>query len=82
MKSRELTATIAILRRLLADPRLETAYRENLRKGLRELEDIRRSGKLDRKKVFRAISLISSTLVEMLPDADVPVEFEALDVER
>jgi len=72
MKSKELTATLGYLRRVLADPRLETAHREKLQKGQRELEKIRRSGKLDHQKVFRATSLISSALVDMLTDSEIP----------
>jgi hypothetical protein len=71
MKDKELIATIVALQRVLANPRLE-AHQESLQKGLKELEKIRRSGKLDRRKVFRATSLITRTLVEMLPDTEPP----------
>jgi len=67
MKVKELTVTLAYLQRVLTDPRLEPAHRERLRKGRRELERLRRSGKLDR-KVFRATELITATLVEVLSD--------------
>jgi hypothetical protein len=66
MRNKELNASLAALRRILADPRLGTAHLAALRKGQRELESIRKSGKLDQRKVFRAVSLISSTLAEML----------------
>ena len=82
MKDNELTATIAALQRLMAEPRLGTARQERLRKGLKELERIRRSGKLDRRKVFRAVSLISSTLVEMLQDTEPPTTPDNTSAER
>lgn len=83
MKNKELTATLAHLRRLLADPRLETAYREKLRKGTWELEKIRQSGKLDPRRIFRATSLIASTLVEMLPGTGItPTPSKSPDAAR
>jgi hypothetical protein len=67
MKSRELSATLALLRLVLADPRLETVHREKLRKGSKELEKAGRSGKLDYRKYFKATLWITSALVERLP---------------
>jgi hypothetical protein len=77
MRVKVLTATLAYLQRALADPRLEPAQREKLRKGAKELERLRRSGKLDRSRVFRATMLISSTLVEVLSLPKAPTQTEA-----
>jgi hypothetical protein len=63
---KELSATLAHLKRALQNPRLGDAQRERLRKGLRELERQKRGGKLDREKVFRATELISAVLLEVL----------------
>lgn len=67
MYSKELSATLALLQRVLADPGLEPVRRERLRKGRRELKKVKQSGKLDQARVFRATFIITSTLVEMLP---------------
>lgn len=64
MRHKELTAALDCLTRVLADPRVELTYRENLLKGRRELEKIRRSGKLDRNRVFLAVKLISESLYQ------------------
>ena len=74
MKNRELAATLAHLKRLLADPRLDNAHWKKLRKGYKELEKVGRSGKLDPRRVFRATELISSTLVEKLQDTELPTQ--------
>ena len=66
MNTHELTPSLALLTRVLADPRLEPAQRERLRKGRCELEKLGKSGKPDRAKVFRTTFLITSTLVEAL----------------
>jgi hypothetical protein len=76
MKVKELAATLACLQRVMADPRLEPAQWEKLRKSFRELENVRRSGKLDRFKVFRATLLISSTLLEIVSDPQPPGRLE------
>ena len=70
MKNKELAAALSLLRGVLAEPRLDSARREKLRKGYKELEKIGRSGKLDQRKVFRAVWLISSTLAEELPGTE------------
>lgn len=68
MRSTELTATLASLKRVLADPRVGPVHEERLQKGRRELEKIGRSGRIDLRRVFRAVSLIAETLVEVVED--------------
>ena len=70
MNKKELTVSLALLTRVLADPRLEPAQRERLRKGRCELEKLGKSGKTDRARVFRATFLITSALVEVLFDSN------------
>lgn len=66
MKVKGLTETIANLERIASDPTLEPAHSEELRAAKRELQRIKRSGKLDRRQVFRVTALISATLCEAL----------------
>ena len=68
MKNKDLTAILALLQQVSADPRLESVQREKLRKGRRELEKARRSGKPDHRTFFRATWMITSALVEGLID--------------
>jgi hypothetical protein len=82
MRSKDLTATIRSLRRVLADPRLVHTQREKLRKSERELEKLRRSGRIDRSKLFLATSLITDALVEFLPHPEVPTDLEAAVARR
>lgn len=70
MRSKELTVVIAMLQRLLAEPGLEPAHQEWLRKGRRELKKVKQSGKLDQARVFRAVYMITSALAEKLSDSD------------
>lgn len=73
MRSKELSLALAKLRCVEEHPRLETAQRVKLRKGRKELEKIGRSGNLNRERgrVYRAVYLISETLIEfalIVPD--------------
>lgn len=64
MKDKKLTATIANLQRVLADPELKPWQQERLRKGLRELKKFKRQGRLDPRKVFLVTDLLASTLFD------------------
>lgn len=66
MTVKGLTETLTALERVLSDPRPGPAHREGLKKAKRELRRISRSGKLDRRQVFRVTALISATLCEAL----------------
>lgn len=68
MGSKYLTAALAALGRVLADPRVGFAHRSRLLKAKRELEKIRQAGKLDRDKVFRATELIATVLCEVVSE--------------
>lgn len=70
MRSTELTAALAGLQRVLADPRVGPVHEERLQKGKKELEKIRRSGKIDHRRLFRIVSLITETLVAVVNDED------------
>lgn len=64
MRNKWLDAALAALRRMSADPSRESARWERLRKEVRELEKIRRSGKVDYDRLFRVVAVISEELVE------------------
>jgi hypothetical protein len=67
MRHKGLTTTLAQVKRLMVDPRLEPAHRDMVRKGFKELEKLGRSGRrLDRAKVERATWLILTPFVERL----------------
>lgn len=72
MRNKELTATIALLKRFVVDPRLETAQKEKLTKGKSELVKLRQSGNLnrDRSRVYRAVYLLATTLQEIVADSN------------
>ena len=67
MKKQELNATLGLLNRVLANPRVGRVHQEKLRKAIRELSKVRRSGpgKLRRDRVFRATLLISEVLLDL-----------------
>ncbi len=51
---------------VLSNPRLKPDDGDQLRKAQRELMFVARSGKVDRRKLFRAIRLISQILQKLL----------------
>ena len=68
---RELDEAIAILERLLKSEGSELAHEGRLRKTLRELKTIKRGGKTDRRRLIRAVALISKVVCEeFLKDDD------------
>lgn len=71
MKVKELSAAVAILRRLLADPTLESCCRRKLQRAHRELERLKQSGKLPPRRIFRVVKLVSETLWEIYQADDV-----------
>ena len=62
MRSKELDAAIAILRRLLASPEAEHVQQHSLRRALRELETLRQVGKTDARRVGVAVEAVSKIL--------------------
>jgi hypothetical protein len=66
MKSRELQQAIRLINKLLDDPRLKPGQSDRLRKGKRELEAVARSGKLDERRIFRAIEIVTTVLLEIV----------------
>jgi hypothetical protein len=51
---------------VLTDPRLKPDDSDQLRKAQRELMVMARSGKIERRKLFRAVRIISQLLQKLL----------------
>ena len=66
MKYEELKQALDLLTKLLANPSIEPIRREQLRRAKRELEEVLRTGKLDRQRVFRVIELLATVLLEIV----------------
>lgn len=70
MRNKWLDAALVDVRRMAADPSMEPARQVKLRKAGRELEKVRRSGKLEEKRVFRAVALVSELLLDTTRSAE------------
>jgi hypothetical protein len=66
MAKKELKEVTRKIAELLTDPRVDTGQRDQLRSARRELVKLAKSGKLERRRVFRAVEKISKILLEML----------------
>ncbi len=68
MKSKELKEALRLITKVLTDPRLGPGQGDQLQKAKRELVAVARSGKLDRQRVFRAIEIVATVLLELVED--------------
>lgn len=66
MKHNELKQALRLLAKVLTDPRLGPDQGEQLQRARRELEAAARSGKLERKRLFRAVGIIAAVLLELV----------------
>ena len=66
MKHRDLQQALRLINVVLADPRVEPGQADQLRRAKRELEQVARSGRLDARKIFRAIELIAAVLHDIV----------------
>lgn len=64
MNSRAINEVLARLRRVQRSPRLRSDQHEALRRSIREFVQIRRSGKLDKGKLFRATARVAEILLD------------------
>ena len=64
VKSTELNQALDLLTKVLADPRLEPHQGKQLLCAKRELMNVLRSGKLEKRKVFLAVETIAAALLE------------------
>lgn len=66
MKSRELQQAIRLISKLSDDPGLKPGQGDRLRKAKREFEAVARSGKLDERRIFRAVEIVTTVLLEIV----------------
>ena len=66
MKSNELKQSLRLIAKVLTDPRLGPDQGDQLRKARRELVKVARSGKVDQQKVYRAIEMITTVLLQIV----------------
>jgi hypothetical protein len=57
---------LRLITKVLNDPRLQPDDGDQLRKAQRELVAVARSGKLERRRLFRAVKIISQILQRLL----------------
>jgi hypothetical protein len=65
MANQELKGALKSINKVLTDLRVNSGQRDQLLKARRELEKLARTGKLERRKVFRAVQMIADVLVEI-----------------
>lgn len=65
MCKKEIDTILARLRRILCSPKLQPEQIDAVNKSIKEFVQIRQSGKLDRRKVFRATARVSTVLLEL-----------------
>lgn len=68
MKIRALSESLRMVSKVISDPSIGSDQRDQLLKAKRELEKLARSGKLDERKVFRAVELVTSVLLGIVED--------------
>ena len=66
MQYKELSAVRRLITKVLVSPRISQGQRDELLKAKRELDKIARSGKLDRRRIFRVTKTITEILSEIL----------------
>ena len=64
MKSKELNEALRLITKVLSDSRVRPNQGNHLQRAKRELEAVARSGKLDKKRVFRAVEIVAKVLLE------------------
>ena len=66
MKTEELKSALRLITKVLTDPRVGPSRGDQLQKAKRELEAVARSGKLDGRRVFRAVEIVARVLQEIV----------------
>lgn len=66
MKSNELKQALRLITKVLTDSRVRPDQGDQLQRAKRELLEVARSGKLDRQRVFRAIEIVATVLLELV----------------
>jgi hypothetical protein len=68
MKDQVLKQALREITKVFVDPRLRPGQRDRLRKAKRELEVSMRSGKLEERRLFRAVEIVAGVLLEIVND--------------
>ena len=66
MKEEDAKEALRLITNVLNDPRLQPDDGDQLRKAQRELVVMARSGKLERRRLFRVVKIISQILQTLL----------------
>ena len=66
MRNEDAKQALRLITRVLTDPRLKPNDRDQLRKARRELMLMARSGKIERRKLFRPVRIICQMLQKLL----------------
>lgn len=66
MRHRELKETLRLMAKVLNDSRVEPGQRDQLERARRELVAVARSGKLDSRRIFRAVAIVARVLSEIV----------------
>lgn len=66
MRDEDAKQALRLITNVLNDPRLKPDDGDQLRKAQRELMVLARSGKVERRKLFRAVRIISQILRKLL----------------
>jgi hypothetical protein len=66
VRNEDAKQALRMITRVLTDPRLKPDDSDQLRKAQRELMVMARSGKIERRKLFRAVLIISQILQKLL----------------
>lgn len=66
MRSKEAEKALRLIAKAFDNPRLKPNDGDQLRKVQREMLALARSGKLERRRLFRAIQIMSRILIELL----------------
>ncbi len=68
MAIKKLKATLRLINRVLADPRVGSGHRDRLQKARRELAKLARQGKLNRQKILFSVEIVVKVLLEIVKE--------------
>lgn len=66
MKIKMLNEALRLVTKVSSDPRVSSNQRDQLQKAKRELESVARSGKLRKRRIFLAVELVATVLLEIV----------------
>jgi hypothetical protein len=68
VKDEVLRQALSKVTKVLVDPRLRPDQSDRLRKAKRELEKSMQSGRVDERRLFRAVEIVATILLEIVKD--------------